>query len=92
MKTAARQVALFLPKVQQEDDVLEQRRQRIDGPQGREMISRRFATVEPVFGNRRYNKRLDRFTRRGRTRVDGQWQLYCLTHNIEKLATHGAWR
>ncbi len=32
----------------------------------------RFATVEPVFGNVRYNKRLDRFTLRGRTKVHGQ--------------------
>ena len=92
LKTAARQVAFFLPKVQQEDDVLEQMRQRIDSPQGHEMIGRRFATVEPVFGNLRHNKRLDRFTLRGRKRVDGQWKLYCLTHNIEKLATQGAWR
>lgn len=91
-KTTTRQVAFLLPKAQQEDDVLEQMRQRIDSPQGREMIGRRFATVEPVFGNLRHNKRLDRFTLRGRTRVDGQWKLYCMTHNIEKLATHGAWR
>ncbi|WP_152386501.1 transposase [Azotobacter salinestris] len=91
-KTAARQVAFFLPRAQREDDVLEQMRQRIDSPQGREMIGRRFATVEPVFGNLRYNKRLDRFTLRGRERVDGQWKLYCLIHNIEKLATHGAWQ
>lgn len=91
-KTTTRQVAFLLPKAQQEDDVLEQMRQRIDSPQGREMIGRRFATVEPVFGNLRHNKRLDRFTLPGRTRVDGQWKLYCMTHNIEKLATHGAWR
>lgn len=92
LKTATRQVAFFLPRVRQMDDPLEQMRQRIDSPQGREMITRRFATVEPVFGNLRHNKRLDRFTLRGRERVDGQWKLYCLTHNIEKLATHGAWR
>ena len=35
------------------------------------------------------NKRLDRFTLRGRRKVDGQWKLYCLLHNIEKLAHHG---
>lgn len=92
LKTATRQVAFFLPRVQRADDVLERMRQRIDSPQGREMITRRFATVEPVFGNLRHNKRLDRFTLRGRARVDGQWKLYCLTHNIEKLATQGAWR
>jgi hypothetical protein len=51
--------------------------------------SRRFATVEPVFGNLRHNKRLDHFTLRGRAKVDGQWKLFCLVHNIEKLAHHG---
>jgi hypothetical protein len=35
------------------------------------------------------NKRLDRFTLRGRQKVDTQWKLYCMVHNIEKLAHHG---
>jgi len=45
--------------------------------------------VEPVFGNLRNNKGLDRFTLRGRRKVDTQWKLYCMVHNIEKLAHHG---
>lgn len=53
------------------------------------MVARRFATVEPVFGNLMANKRLDRFTLRGREKVDAQWKLCCLVHNIEKLAHHG---
>ena len=56
---------------------------------GKEMITHRFATVEPVFGNLRGNKRLQRFTLRGRTKVDGQWKLFCMVHNIEKLANQG---
>ncbi len=62
---------------------------KIDSDSGRTMISRRFATVEPVFGNLRGNKRLNRFTLRGAAKVDGQWKLYCMMHNIEKLAHHG---
>ena len=62
---------------------------RIDSAIGREQYGRRFATVEPVFANLRHNKRLDRFTLRGRTKVDGQWKLYCRVHNIEKLANAG---
>jgi transposase len=89
-KTAARQVAFFLPKAEQ-DNALSRMRRRIDSGAGREMITRRFATVEPVFGNLRHNKRLDRFSLRGREQVDGQWKLYCVTHNIEKLAHRGAW-
>ncbi len=42
-----------------------------------------------MFANLRHNKRLDRFTLRGRTKVDGQWKLFCLVHNIEKLAHAG---
>jgi len=48
--------------------------------------------VEPVFANLRHNKRLDRFTLRGRTKVHGQWQLYCLVHNIESWRTRVARR
>ena len=32
------------------------------------------------------NNGLDRCTLRSRTKVEGQWQLFCLVHNIEKLA------
>ena len=31
----------------------------------------------------------DRFTLRGRTKVNGEWQLFCLVQNIEKLTHHG---
>ncbi len=46
---------------------------------------RRLASLSSV----RYNKRLDRFTLRGRTKVNGQWLLFCLVHNIEKLTHAG---
>ena len=42
-----------------------------------------------VCENPRHNKRLNRFTLRGRHKVDTQWKLYCMVHNIEKLAHHG---
>lgn len=62
---------------------------KIDSELGKRMIAARFATVEPVFGNLRHNKRLTRFTLRGSAKVDGQWKLFCMMHNIEKLAHHG---
>jgi transposase len=64
-------------------------KRRIDSPAGRARYGQRFGTVEPVFANVCYNKGLDRFTLRGRRKVDGQWKLFCLVHNIEKLAHHG---
>jgi transposase len=89
-RTPVRQVAIFLGKHEKaQEKAIERMKRKIDTARGREMIARRFATVEPVFGNLRYNKRLDRFTLRGRHKVDGQWKLYCLVHNIEKLANNG---
>lgn len=64
-------------------------KQAIDSDRGRVLYARRIAIVEPVFGNLRHNKRLDRFTLRTRSKVNTQWNLYCLVHNIEKLAHHG---
>jgi hypothetical protein len=58
----------------------------IDSPEGRRRYSQRIGTVEPVFGNLRHNKRLNRFTLRGLNKVGTQWRLFCLVHNIEKLA------
>jgi transposase len=89
-KTKTRQVAFFQGKaVNTPESHTERMKKRIDSPAGRVRYGRRFATVEPVFGNLRYNKGLDRFTLRGRAKVDTQWKLFCLVHNIEKLAHHG---
>ena len=87
-KTRVRQVSFFHGKVDQES-YTDKMKRRIDSTEGRVQYSRRFATVEPVFGNLRHNKQLNRFTLRGRTKVDGQWKLYCMVHNIEKLAHQG---
>ena len=88
-KTPVRQVAIFPTAQASPLKHTEAMKQRIDSPQGRALYGRRIATVEPVFGNLRFNKRLDRFTLRGQRKVDTQWKLYCLVHNIEKLAHHG---
>ncbi len=88
-KTPVRQVSFFLGKRDPTENHVDRMKRKIDSDSGRRMITRRFATVEPVFGNLRGNKRLHRFTLRGKAKVDGQWKLFCLMHNIEKLAHHG---
>lgn len=88
-KTKTRQVMFFRGRAGQTQSASERMKQAIDSERGRQLYGRRFATVEPVFGNIRHNKRLNRFTLRGQKKVDGQWKLYCLVHNIEKLAHHG---
>jgi transposase len=88
--TKVRQVAFFRGKAPTTAaSHTDRMKQRLDTPEGRTQYARRFGTVEPVFGNLRYNKRLTRFTLRGRAKVDAQWKLFCLVHNIEKLAHAG---
>ena len=88
--TKARQVSFFRGKADPAAiNVMALMKQAIDSERGRALYGGRFATVEPVLGNLRHNKRLNRFTLSGQTKVDGQWKLYCLVHNIEKLAHHG---
>jgi hypothetical protein len=60
-------------------------KRRLESPEGRRLYGRRVGIAEPVFGNLRPNKGCDRFTLRGRVKVDGQWKLFLL-HNMAKLA------
>jgi hypothetical protein len=62
---------------------------KIDTEQGRKIYPQRFAVVEPVFANIRTQKRLDRFTLRGKVKVNIQWLLYSIIHNIEKIRNYG---
>jgi transposase len=63
--------------------------EKIETEPGRRIYPQRLAIAEPVFANIRINKRLDRFTLRGKVKVNIQWLLYCLVHNIEKIMNYG---
>ncbi len=65
-------------------------KRRVDSKLGKFIYSHRMSVVEPVFGNIGTNKGLNRFSLRGRKKVDGQWKLFCLIQNIEKLKNYGA--
>lgn len=64
-------------------------RRKIDTSEGREIYSRRMGIIEPVFGNICSAKGLDVFTLRSRIKVNVQWLLYCMVHNIEKIKNFG---
>jgi len=57
--------------------------------EGRALYDQRIWINEPVFANIRVQKRMDRFLYRGKPKVNIQWLLYSLVHNIEKLANNG---
>lgn len=64
-------------------------REKIDSPEGRKTYSKRLGIVEPVFANIRARKRMDHFTLRSKLKVNIQWMLYCIVHNIEKIMNYG---
>jgi len=59
---------------------------KIDSPEGRDIYAKRMGIVEPVFGNIRACKGMDRFNYRGKRKVNIQWLLYCMVHNIGKIS------
>ncbi len=83
-----RQVRFF--RLEGNESLTAQMRNKIDTLEGRQIYSGRLANVEPVFGNIRAQKKLDRFTLRGSVKVNVQWKLYCLVHNLEKISGYGA--
>lgn len=83
----SRQVRLFHGR--RPGSLTDAMKQKIDTPQGRKIYGKRLAIVEPVFGNIRACKGMDHFTLRGTKKVNIQWTLYCLVHNIGKIATFG---
>jgi len=48
---------------------------------GHRLYRKRQATVEPVFGQTVFNRKLTRFHRRGRAAVHSEWRLIASTHN-----------
>jgi hypothetical protein len=82
-----RQVRVFHGRVT--ETLTSRMKEKIDTPEGRALYSRRLGNVEPVFGNIAAQKGMNRSTLRGRTKVNIQWKLYCMVHNLEKLAGNG---
>jgi IS5 family transposase len=63
--------------------------ERFDTARGRFLYSRRMGIVEPVFANIGHALGLRRFSHRGRIKVDIQWKLFGMVHNLRKVASYG---
>jgi hypothetical protein len=57
-------------------------------PAGAAHYRRRPAIIEPVFADVKFNRRIDRFLRRGRAACRSEWRLITATHNLRKLHQH----
>ena len=57
-------------------------------PEGRTLYRQQQVTVEPVFGQIKFNRAIKRFQRRGRAACQSEWRLITATHNLLKLYNH----
>jgi hypothetical protein len=81
--------ALSVPIGYASDNLSKAMADKIDTEEGRRIYGQRIAIVEPVFANITSNKRMNRLTLRGKTKVNIQWMLYCMVHNIGKIMAYG---
>ncbi len=88
-KGAGKRKTLMIPVATEGRNYSKEMTAKIDTEKGRRLYPRRMAIVEPVFANIRIQKLLNRFTLRGKIKVTIQWLLYCMVHNIEKIAHFG---
>jgi transposase len=87
--TETKQMTIFIGRSEEtKENPIEKMRRKFDTLFGRFIYNKRIAIVEPVFGNLK-NKGMNRFTLRSKKKVNTQWQLFSLVHNIEKMATVG---
>ena len=65
-------------------------REQLDTDEGRALYKKRKSMIEPVFGQVKHNRRIDRFTRRGLAACRAEWRLVMATHNLLKLHNYQA--
>jgi hypothetical protein len=63
-------------------------RRALTSPDGRALYRQRQITIEPVFGQIKFNRQIRRFQRRGRAACRSEWRLIAATHNLLKLHHH----
>lgn len=85
-RTEIRQVAYFHGRNEEGKATFTERMKRkIDSTAGRVLYGMRLATAEPPFAQIRHIMGLDRFSHRGKCKVNIQWNLFCIVHNMKKI-------
>jgi len=82
-----KQRTLYIPVSKYKENLSQQMREKIDKPKYKKIYSNRLKIIEPIFANITYCKGMTRFTLRGDEKVNIQWKLYCIVHNISKCNT-----
>ncbi|MBM3301282.1 MAG: IS1182 family transposase, partial [Deltaproteobacteria bacterium] len=67
------------------EPLLEAMRQKLRSEEGKQIYKKRGYTVEPVFGEIKWDGRKPSMDLRGSVKVRGEFSLMCLVHNIKKI-------
>jgi hypothetical protein len=60
-------------------------RQKLRSEEGKQIYKKRGYTVEPVFGEMKWDGRKPSMDLRGSVKVRGEFLLMCLVHNVKKV-------
>ena len=60
-------------------------RERLNTDEGKAEYKKRQYIIEPIFGHFKFNLKYTMFQLRGKKKVDGEYKLMCLSHNIKKI-------
>ena len=88
-KTIIRQVAYFAGRTGDGPTFTDRMKRKIDSAVGRVIYGMRLAISEPPFSHITSALGLDRFTLRGKTKVNTQWNLFCIVYNLTKIHRYG---
>jgi len=65
-------------------------RKKLDFEDGKKIYQRRMSTVEPLHGDMQKNRGFTQFALRGLEKVNVEYNLRAIAHNIRKIILHGA--
>ena len=88
-RTVIRQVAYFFGRTGDGPTFTDRMKRKIDSTVGRVLYGMRLAISEPPFSHITSALGLDRFTLRGKMKVNTQWNLFCIVHNLTKIHRYG---
>ena len=73
-----------------EDELVKAMRRKLDSEEGKKIYGRRGTTIELVHGDMQKNRGFIQFVLRGLTKVNIEYSLLGIAHNIRKILLHKA--
>lgn len=73
-----------------QDEAIKRMREKLDSKDGKKIYSRRMSSVEPIHGDMQKNRGFIQFVLRGLEKVNIEYNLLAIAHNIRKIILHRA--